>query len=187
VPLNSAELRRGRIVRAIYPFSAQFPAEIIDGGKRQKLGTVEEYVKLRKGQPTELITSVRLRPVLLLHDGVNGDHEDVLCLRINTVKDKHKKSPSWPKIEAHEHRFFYHLPVTGPAGLPQESVIDLTSIGALHKSAIVRFKPSGTLNAHEMEIISRRLVKVLDLDLAHHIATRARELIKRAEQANPGP
>lgn len=181
MPLDPAELRRGRIVWAVYPFAAEFPATILDDGVEASVSTVDEYARLRKGTATRLVTEVRLRPILLLHDGTRGDHDDVACLRINTVKPKHRAhTASWRRIQEHEHPFFFHLPEEGPHGLPGESVISLTSIGTVHKSAIARLQPAGSLNEHEMQVISERLRTVLSLDLSRQLAEQARELLRRA-------
>jgi hypothetical protein len=181
VPLDPAELRRGKIVWAVYPFAAEFPAEILDGRNQVTVNSVDDYAKLRRGQPTKLVTEVRLRPVLLLHDGTRGDHEDVACLRINTVKPKHRQSKgTWKRITDHEHSFFFHLPKGGSHGLREESVISLTSIGTVHKSAIANLRPAGSLNDRDMQIISERLRGALSLDLARQLAEQARELLRRA-------
>jgi mRNA-degrading endonuclease toxin of MazEF toxin-antitoxin module len=72
---------------------------------------------------------------------------------------------------------FFHLPA-GRYGLPEESIIALSSVSSVHKSAVWRVVGSVTL--HEMQIVNERLRTVLSLDLAPLIATRARELLKRA-------
>lgn len=181
MPLDPVELRRGRIVYAAYPFAARFPAEIEHNGNFIQAASVEEMVKLRKGNPTRLVTEVRIRPVLLLHDGTRGEHGDVLCLRINSVKDKHRQDTStWRKIEGHEHPFFFHLPKDGGYGLPEDSVIALASVGTIEKGAIVALKPRGSLNIHEMQIISQRLHTLLSLDLAPQIAAKAKALLDQA-------
>lgn len=181
MPLDPAQLRRGRIVWAVYPFAAEFPAVVLHDEEEVPVETVDEYAKAHKGKPTRLLTEVRLRPVLLLHDGTRGDHDDVACLRINTVKPKHRAhKATWKRIAEHEHPFFFHMPKGGAHGLREESVISLTSVGTVHKSAIANLRPTGGLNEHEMQIISERLVRVLSLDLSHHIAERSRELLRRA-------
>lgn len=183
MPLDPAELRRGRIVYAIYPFAAAFPATMEHEGEFIEVASVEEMAQLRKGNPTKLITEVRLRPILLLHDGTRGEHGDVLCLRINTVKPKHRQdTTTWRKVENHEHPFFFHLPKDPRYGLPEESVIALASVGAINKSAIVRLAPRGELNIHEMQIISERLHSALALDLARQLAARAKAPVARLAQ-----
>ena len=178
MPLPVAELRRGRICYAIYPFAAQFPLALADG---EVLHAVEDYARRRHGSPTPLKTEVRLRPVLLLHDGTRGEQGDVACLRVNTIKDRHRESPSWKRIERHEHPFFFHLSAGETRyGLRRESVVALPSVGTVHKSAILGPGHVGELNASEMQIVSQRLVRVLSLDLGHMIAERARELLRRA-------
>lgn len=178
MPLTAAELQRGRVCYAIYPFAAQFPLTQGDGGVLQ---TIEDYARRQRGSATALETEVRLRPVLLLHDGTRGAHEDVACLRVNAVKPQHRQSSSWARIERGEHPFFFHLPAgESRYGLPRESLVALTSVGTIHKSAILGPRHIGALDVHEMQIISQRLVRVLSLDLAPHIAEKARELLRRA-------
>jgi hypothetical protein len=186
MPLDAAELRRGRIVWAIYPFAADFPAEILDSGRRIPVASIEEYARLRRGRPTELITEVRLRPVLLLHDGTRGEHEDVVCLRVNTIKDKHRRdTQTWQRIERQEHPLFLLLPRSGPYGLDEDSVLSLPSIGTVHKSAIAGFRPRGGLSVAEMQLVSERLRTALSLDLAPQIAGAARRLLERAGVVEP--
>lgn len=181
MPLDAGELRRGRIVYAIYPFACDFPREANHEGSWVTVNTIEQYAALRKGRPTELKTEVRLRPVLLLHDGTRGEHEDVVCLRVNTLKPSHMKGTTWKRIAAHEHPLFFHLPAgQGPYNLPAESVIALASLGTVNKSAILGPRHIGELNTHEMQVVSERLRLVLSLDLAPQIAEKARELLRRA-------
>ena len=178
MPAAPAELRRGRIFYGLFPFVARFPLELLDGGTAP---TVEDYAAARRGGTTRIIAEARLRPVLLLHDGTRGAHEDVICLRINTVKGRHvRDSGTWQRIQAQEHPFFFHLPTTGRYGLPEESVVALTSIGAVHKSAILGRRHVGELTVREMQVVSERLRVVLSLDLASQIASQARELLRRA-------
>src|ERR671935_143355 len=63
------------------------------------------------GSPVRLVVEARLRPVLLLHDGTRGEHGDVLCLRVNTVKPGLKaRADTWRRIVANQHPSFFHLP-----------------------------------------------------------------------------
>lgn len=174
--ISVAELKRGRIVYGLYPFAAQFPVTLDDGAV---LNTVEDYAQVKRGQATVIQAEVKLRPLLLLHGGTRGAHEDVACLRINSVQDRQRESSAWERIERHEHSFFFHLP-QGRYGLPLESVLSLTSVGTVHKSAILGPRHVGELNRDEMQIIAQRLVHVLGLDLSHLIAERAKELLRRA-------
>lgn len=178
--LDPVELRRGRIVWAVFPFAPEFPAETLEEAERVRFEDAEAYARARKGAPTEFITEARLRPVLLLHDGSRDDHGDILCLRINSVKAKHREgTQTWRRITDREHPFFFHLPAGG-YGLDQESLISLTSVGSIHKSVIAAIKPPGDLSSEEMRVISERLTRVLSMDLAPLIAKRARELLERA-------
>ncbi len=180
MPLHPAELRRGRIVLALFPFAAQFPVQLADGGG---VDTVEEYAALRRGRPTPVAVDARLRPVLLLHDRTRGEHGDVVCLRISSVKESVRANASFSRIERHEHPFFFHLPsALRRYGLAEDSVIALSSIGTVHKSAILGPRHVGELTRHEMQVISERLVRILSLDLSPAIAARARELVVRLAQ-----
>jgi mRNA-degrading endonuclease toxin of MazEF toxin-antitoxin module len=177
MPLSVAELRRGRIVLALFPFAAQFPVRLPRGGE---IPTVEEYAALRRGSPTGVAVDARLRPVLLLHDRTRGEHGDVVCLRISSVKDAVRASPSFSRIERHEHPFFFLLASTRRRyGLLEDSVIALSSIGTVHKSALLGPRHVGELTSSEMRVISERLARILSLDLSAAVAARARELVIR--------
>lgn len=181
MPLDAGELRRGRIVYAIYPFACDFPRGVRHEGSWVTVDTIEEYAALRRGRPTELKTEVRLRPILLLHDGTRGEHDDVVCLRVNTVKPGHMKdTATWRRIRAHEHPFFFHLPAGHGSRLPAESVIALASLGTVNKSAILGPRHIGELSVREMQVISERLRLMLSLDLAPQIARQALDLLRRA-------
>jgi mRNA-degrading endonuclease toxin of MazEF toxin-antitoxin module len=176
MPLDVAELRRGHVCYAIYPFAAQMPFRL---GDNTMIPDVETFARTFGGQPAAGLVEVRLRPILLLHDGTRGEHDDVACLRINTVKPRHRNgTETWRRITEHEHPFFFHLPPTANYGLRAESVIAITSVGTIHKSAILRHV--GGLNRHEMQIVNERLGRALSLDLAARIAAQARELFRRA-------
>lgn len=183
MPAPVGELRRGRIFYALFPFTAGFPLTFRDGaGKVQTARTVEAFAAARRGAPTEVVTRGRLRPVLLLHDGTRGEHEDVVCLKISGVKPRHRHDPrQWDRIERREHPIFFHLPID-PAryGLPGESLVRLTSPGTVHKSALLGPRHVGELTAAELEQISVRLAKVLSLDLSRLVTARALELLRRA-------
>jgi mRNA-degrading endonuclease toxin of MazEF toxin-antitoxin module len=181
MPLAPAELRRGRICYAIYPFAAEFPFNL---GGSQTIPNVEQFARTYGGKPVRGETEARLRPVLLLHDGTRSEHEDVACLRINTVKARYRQhAASWARITSHQHPFFFHLPVTGRYGLRAESLISIASVGTIHKSAIL--DTVGELNTHEMQIVNQRLSRALSLDLAPLIADKALELLRRAGIVKP--
>jgi mRNA-degrading endonuclease toxin of MazEF toxin-antitoxin module len=172
------DLRRGRIVYALFPFATEFPVVLADGTRRQ---TVEQFAAVHRGEPAKLVVEARLRPVLLLHDGTRGEHGDVVCLRVNTVKPTLTTSTQmWQRIVSGEHPSFFHLPATvGRYGLPGESVIAISSIGTVNKSALLG-PPVGGLTQHEMQKVNERLARGLQLELAALISARARELLKRA-------
>jgi hypothetical protein len=163
----------------VFPFAAQFPMRYqqADGGEGTA-ATVEEYVGARRGAATVVAAEVKLRPLLLLHDGTRGENDDVVGIRINSVRPRHRRSPSWARIEAHQHPLFFHLPTGRGYGLPEESIIALNAVTSVHKSSI--WKVRGAVNAHEMQIINERLVRVFGLDLAPMIARKANELLRRA-------
>jgi hypothetical protein len=180
VAVSVAELRRGRIAWGLFPFAADFPLTYLDGDGEDAFQTIEDYAAARGGRATRIVTEVRLRPLLLLHDGTRGEYPDAVCLRINSVKPHHRDdSETWRRITENEHPFFFHLPAeTTRYQLPQESVIALGAIGTVSKSAILSV--GGYVTDDELQIVSERLVRVLSIDLAPHIAARARELLQRA-------
>ncbi len=178
MPLRSEELRRGRIVYAIYPFVPEFPLQIVGGSP---ISSVEQFASKNRGRPAEIISEGRLRPVLLLHDGTRGEHHDVLCLRINTIKPSHRRSETtWEQIERGDHPFFFRLPPDRGYGLRQESIIALSSVNSIHKTAILGPRHVGEVGSTEMKVISERLSYVLSLDLSSAIATKALELIRKS-------
>ncbi len=183
MPAPVGELRRGRIFYALFPFTAAFPLAFRDEtGTTGTARTVEAFAAARRGAPTDVIARGRLRPVLLLHDGTRGEHEDVVCLKISGVKPRHRRDArQWDRIERREHPVFFHLPADSARyGLPGESVVRLASLGTVHKSALLGPRHIGELTATELEQISARLTKVLSLDLSRFIAARALELLRRA-------
>jgi hypothetical protein len=179
LPADVSLLRRGAIAIGVFPFAAQFPMTYIDNvGAPRPARSVEEYVRARRGKATAVEVRVKLRPLLLLHDGTRGENDDVLGLRINSVKAHHKTRSSWPRIDAQEHPFFFHLPKSSSYGLPEESIISMTALTAAHKSAIYGVR--GALGNEDMQAISERLQRVLSLDLSRQIAAASKDLLRRA-------
>jgi mRNA-degrading endonuclease toxin of MazEF toxin-antitoxin module len=178
VPADPADLRRGRIAYAFFPFASRFPTKVAVGAP---VRDVEEFAAAHGGRPVEVVAEGRLRPVLLLHDGTRGEHHDVACLRINTVKHANRVDPAvWERIVSGEHPFFVHLPAEVPRyGLRAESLIAVAAIGTVHKSAILG-PPVGGLSAEEMRGVGERLARALQLDLAPLVARRAQELLRAA-------
>lgn len=180
MPADASRLRRGAIAWGVFPFAAQFPMRWLDDdGRPQTADSVEDYVAGRAGRATTVLSDVKLRPVLLLHDGTVERKEDVVVLRINSVRARHREPASWSRIEAQEHPLFFHLPKTiSRYRLPEESIISLTAISTVNKNALLNVR--GGLDGREMRKIDERLIRVLSLELAPYIADRARELLRRA-------
>jgi len=177
VPVDPRELRRGRICLAVFPFAPSFPARLGDG---TTLACVDDWARRFKGKAAELVSEARLRPILLLHDRTRAGHGDVICLRINSVKPELVRDAQvWAKIEQHEHPFFFHLPkAIARYRLLEDSVIALASVGAMHKSAILG-PTGGALSPHEMQVVSERLARLIELDLSPKVAALAKELLRR--------
>lgn len=177
MPIDARELRRGRICLGVFPFAPSFPLRLPDG---TTLARVDEWARHFGGRPAELVSEARLRPVLVLHDRTRTEHGDVVCLRINSVKpDLRRDSESWSLIERNEHPFFVHLPESEPRyRLLEDSVIALASLGAVHRSALLA-PTGGELNGREMQTVSERLARLIELDLAPKIAALAQELLRR--------
>ena len=182
MPAAPAELRRGRIFYGLFPFASTFPLTFGEGDAWVEAPDIETFARARGGEPTRIVTEARLRPILLLHDGMRGEHEDVVCLRINTVKPRHRRDrATWERIERNEHLLFLHLPALPVRyGLPEESIIALASIGTVNKSAILGPRAVGELSTSELQLVSERLWRLLSLDLAPQIAAKAKELLGRA-------
>jgi hypothetical protein len=180
MPAAPAELRRGRIFYGLFPFASTFPLTYREGDSWVEARDVETFAPARRGEPTRIVTEARLRPILLLHDGIRGEHQDVVCLRINSIKPSHRRNRgTWERIERNDHPLFFHLPVPR-YGLTEESLIALASVGTVHKSAILGPRHVGELTARELQVVSERLARLLSLDLAPQIAASARELLRRA-------
>lgn len=178
MPAAAADLQRGRILYALFPFASAFPVELADG---TSYGTVEQLASAQGGRPAKLVVAARLRPVLLLHDGTRGPHGDIVCLRVNTVKPALKaRAQTWRRIVEQEHPWFFHLPAgVRRYGLREESVIAVNSIGTVNKNALMG-PPVGGLAHGELQALNERLARALQLDLAPLVAARARELLERA-------
>ncbi len=159
MPADTSELRRGAIAWGVFPFAAQFPMRWLDDdGSPQTLETVDDYVARRRGRPTSVVSEVKIRPVLLLHDGATEQNEDIVVLRVNSVRQRHRESASWPRIEAHEHSFFLHLPKSiARYRLPEESIVSLTALSTVNKNALIKVR--GSLNREEMRKIDERLIR----------------------------
>ena len=183
MPVDPRELRRGRICLAVFPFAASFPVRLRDG---TTLASVEDWARRFRGKAAELVTEARLRPILLLHDRTRAGHGDVICLRINSVKPELKRDAQvWAKIEQHEHPFFFHLPGSiGRYRLAEDSVIAITSLGAVHRSAILG-STGGELSPHELQVVSERLARLIELDLSSRVAALAKELLRRGGWIQP--
>ena len=181
MPADPTELRRGTICLAVFPFSPAFPLTLAGG---QRVASIEEWARAFKGRPAKLLSEARLRPVLLLHDRTRPEHGDVTCLRVNTVKPALRTdSRAWEKIERHEHPFFFHLPAAVERyRLREDSVIALGSLGSVHRTAILG-PTGGRLSNQEMQVVSERLARLIELDLAPRISAAARELLRRAGYA----
>jgi hypothetical protein len=101
-------------------------------------------------------------------------------LRINSVKPELRAdTQTWRRIEHGEHPLFMLLPKSVPRyGLVADSLIAVGSLGAVHRSAILA-PTRGELSPAEMQAISERLARLIELDLSPRIAALARELLSR--------
>lgn len=183
MPLASAELLRGRLVYAFFPFAAQFPLSLPGG---EEAATIEELALRAGGRPTAALAEARLRPVLLLHDGTRGEHGDVACLRVSAVKPHHRRDrEAWQRVESGRHPLFLLLPSSEARyGLRADSLVALAAIGTVHKSAILGPRPLGALNSEEMRTVSERLAPLLSLDLSAAVRRQALRLIKLARRTD---
>jgi hypothetical protein len=177
VPIDAREVRRGRICLAVFPFAPSFPLRLPDG---EPIASVDAWARRFGGRTVELVAQARLRPVLVLHDRTREGHGDVVCLRINEVKPKHRSDPLlWDRIERQEHPLFLYLPSSVPHHrLRSDSVIALASLGAVHRSAILA-ATGGSLTPREMQGVAERLARLVELDLAPRVASLAEELLRR--------
>ena len=177
---SAAELRRGAIAFGVFPFAAEFPMTCLgaDGTQDQVVNADDFAAGRSPGGYSSVVAKVKLRPMLLLHDGIRGSRDDLLGVRIGSVRAATRKSGSWARVESGDHPFLFRLPVAERYGLPVESLVDLTSVTAVNKCAV--WKIVGGLNSAEMRRISDCLARALSLDLGARVRADATELLRRS-------
>lgn len=174
VPLD--ELERGAICLAIYPFTPEFPLDVVVRAAEDspdltaKLETYDTIESLARIERREVVTEVKLRPVLLLQTGTTEQRPDVVVARINSITDSHReKRPQWVLgLKNDIHPFMLMVGHEAHHGLKKESYVNLASVQPISKQAVLTCL--GSLTEDEMRGVSERLVRSLEIDVSAYVA-----------------
>ena len=134
----------------------------------ERFATVDELeAQIRAGDPPpELVTTFKLRRVLVLQDGTKSSIQDVAVARINSItSEKATVRERWyQRLQAGTHPTQLLIGQESRHGLAgREGYVDTTSVRFIPKGTIVR--RTGTLDLDEMREVSARLVRSLEIDL----------------------
>ena len=171
-----ADLQRGAICVALYPFTPEIPLDLVlreaeagDGlnAKIESYDTIEAVARISR---KELVVEFKMRPVLLLQEGTSEQRPDILAARINSITDEHrKKRENWVrKLENNIHPVMVRVGHEEHHGLKAESYVNLLSVQPINKSAILG--RLGALTEGEMVDISERLILSLEIDVSAYVA-----------------
>jgi len=140
------------------------------GDLNAKLETYDSVEAVARMKRNEIAVEYKLRPVLLLQGGTSPQRPDVLVSRINSITDEHRtKRLNWVlKLENDIHPVMVMVGHEAHHGLKVPSYVNLLSIQPVNKQAIL--KRLGTLAEDEMEGISERLVRSLEIDVSAYVA-----------------
>jgi hypothetical protein len=172
---------QGAIAWAVVPYDVRQPFDVVpDGGDPvtyENAGALGEAVRRREIGP-EFVVSVgaKVRPVLLLQDRPAGRLREYAALKLNRM-DKLAEGDQ-DAVRRQEMQRFFHLPDPRRVGLGTEFAVDLLSLVRIHETALVG-NPVGKLNSNEFRVVCERLVRVMDLDLAHLVVREASDFLKR--------
>lgn len=169
------ELERGAVCLAIYPFTPEFPLEVVVRAAEEspalsaQLETYDTIESLARIERREVVTEVKLRPVLLLQTGTAAQRSDVVVARINSITDDHReKRANWVlKLQNDIHPVMVMVGHEARHGLRHESYINLTAVQTISKRAILR--RLGTLTEDEMSGVSDRLIRSLEIDVSAYV------------------
>lgn len=177
MPAPLDELERGVICIALYPFSPDFPIELVvretEDALTAELDRTEDIEtvarRVEHGSSKKIVVEVKLRPVLLLQSGTDPRRLDVLAARISSITDTHReRRAAWVrKLESHAHPVHYAVGAEEHHGLRHSSYVNLLDVAPLRKATILR--RLGTLTEEEMADVSERLIRSLELDVSRYI------------------
>lgn len=172
-----ADLTRGAVCLALYPYTSGFPLErlVRDAGDELKAqletaNSIEDIqAAVKPGDAPEIVVTAKLRRVLLLQTGTSAARQDIAVARINSISDKKRAQTNWYlKLQNGIH--VSNLLIGGEerhgtAGV--EAYVDGLSISTIRKATIL--KRVGQLDDEEMRHVSERLIRTLELDLSGYL------------------
>ena len=144
MPAANAQLTRGAVCLALYPFR---PGVAVG--------------------PQPPHSEAKLRRVLLLQDGTSDARDDVMAARINSVdQDMPTKKPGvYRRLISGTHPTFYLIGAQDSHGTSgREAYVNAMYVAPVAKKAILR--RVGQLTPDEMRDVSERVVTSLELDIS---------------------
>jgi mRNA-degrading endonuclease toxin of MazEF toxin-antitoxin module len=189
-----AELERGAICIALYPFTPSIPLDLVlreadaDGELNVKLESYDSIEAVAKIKRNELVVQFKIRPVLLIQTGTSPQRPDVLAARINSITDEHRQQRiNWvKKLENDIHPIMVRVGHESHHGLKGDSYINLLSVQPINKAAIL--KRLGRLTDDEMLGISERLIRSLEIDVSAYVARlRPNQPAATGDPSEPAP
>ena len=171
-----ADLQRGAICLALYPFTPGIPLDVVlreadaDGSLNAKIESYDSIEAVARIERRELAIEFKIRPVLILQTGTSEQRPDLLVARINSITDDHRaKRGNWVlKLENNIHPLMVHVGHESHHGLKIDSYVNLLSVQPVNKKAILR--KVGQLSENEMANVSERLILSLEIDVSAYVA-----------------
>ena len=184
-----ADLQRGAICLALYPFTPAVPLELVlreAGDLTARLESYESIEAVARIKRRELVLEFKIRPVMLLQTGTSEQRPDVLVARINSITEQHRQQRrNWVlKLESGIHPLMLRVGHEEHHGLKAASYVNLLSVQPVNKAAIL--KRLGYLSDNEMVDVSERLIRALEIDVSAYVARLRPEIIS-TNPPEPGP
>ncbi len=159
---------RGAVLWAFTAFQPEAPFELLDvhGNDRHFPDAPSVAQATKAGELDSVATfkvAAKLRPLVVLQDRPRGVLPEYAALKLTRLTKLSARDQQRVR-DGHEPALF-HLPINRTKyGLSQENAVDLNSLVRVHQSALVT-RPVGRLDAHEIDVLGRRLATFLDIDL----------------------
>jgi hypothetical protein len=159
---------RGAVLWAFTAFQPEAPFGLVDVHGDDRLfpdaPAVARAIKDGElAQAPSFKVAAKLRPLVILQDRPRGVLPEYAALKLTrfTKLDADSRQRVRDGLEP----ALFHLPLNkSKYGLTHENAIDLNSLVRIHQSAIVT-SPVGRLDENEIDVLGRRLVRFLDIDL----------------------
>lgn len=145
---------------------------VVRDAEKLLLAQIESYASIDEleteikagSAPTELVAKFKLRRVLVLHDGTQPGFQDVAVARITSVTPEKQARERWyRRLREGSHNSALLIGSESRHGtFGHEAYVDATSVAWIPKQSVL--KRLGHLDEGEMREVSRRLVKVLEID-----------------------